>query len=126
MMVLASGILSFSAVVIGIINARLQKAKTAASREKVISITFSIGATAFPLVGFILWFGFDAERAALWFFVFGTILVSIDYLWSNLPSTRGQTFILLLSWFATVSLFFLYWLGRIIGIIERIVDAIKR
>jgi hypothetical protein len=123
---LAGGVLSFSAVVIGIINAQLRKAKTAAARERVISNAFRLAMGGFPLAGLALSWGFGAEQAALWLFGLGTASVSINYLRKPAPASRAETLGLVGSCFVMTSLIMFYWLGRVLDLIGGLREIIKR
>jgi hypothetical protein len=123
---LAGGVLSFSAVVIGIINAQLRKAKTAAARERVISNAFGLAMAGFPLAGLALSWGFGAERAALCLFGLGTASVSINYLRKTAPASRAETLGLVGSWCAMTSLIMFYWFERVLGLIGGMIAVIQR
>jgi hypothetical protein len=120
------GALAFSAVVIGIINAKLQKAKTAAAKERVISRTFGIAGACSPMIGIILCWGFGIETALVWFFCLGTVFVSLGYLYTAGPPRRVETLVLVVSWCGAALMITLHLISLGLGFIERIFDVLRK
>ncbi|MGA3294269.1 MAG: hypothetical protein ABSE45_09855 [Candidatus Acidiferrales bacterium] len=112
--------------VITTLNASLRRAKTAEAKEKVISAAFGWAGAAFPLLGLLASWFFGAERAGLGFFVLGALIVSMDYLRKPAPATRWETFELLLILCVTFSLVDLFFLGKLLGMIEQIVGVLGK
>jgi hypothetical protein len=122
---LVGGVLSFSAVVIGIINAKLQKAKSAAAKERVISEAFGVASAGFPLLGIVLTWGLEQRTAGLCSWCLGTVFVSLGYLRTTAPPRRAETLVLVASWCATTSMLIFDLLRGQLALIDGIVKALR-
>jgi hypothetical protein len=120
------GALAFSAVVIGIINAKLQKAKTAAAKERVISRTFGIAGACCPIIGIVLYWGFGIETALVWFLCLSTVFVSLGYLYTAGAPRRAETLVLVVSWCGAALIITLHLISLGLGLIERIVGVLHK
>ena len=124
-MKLATAILSFLAVLIGItysIATKLSKE----DRQKAVSNVFRIATVVLPMAGAIAYLIFGTERLGLTLYVFTSVLVSVDYVRGTLPAGRVETLMLVLSWVATSFLLILYQLSRMLDVIGRLTDAVGR
>lgn len=124
-MKLATAILSFLAVLIGIaysIATKLSKE----DRQKAVSNVFRIATVALPMAGGIAYLIFGAERLGLTLYVFTSLLISVDYVRGTLPAGRAETLMLVLSWVATIFLLIIHQLSRMSDLIGRLIDVVGR
>lgn len=122
---LATAILSFLAVLVGIVYAIATKLRKE-DRQRAISIAFRIATPALSLTGAIAYSIFDAERLGLTLFFFSSVLLSVDYLRRTLPAERVETLMLVLTWVASSSLLIMHQLLRISNLIGRIIGVLER
>jgi uncharacterized membrane protein (UPF0136 family) len=122
---LAAAILSFLAVLIGIAYAVATKLRKE-DRQKAISIAFRVATIALSIVGVLAYLIFGAERLGLAFYVFASILISVDYVRGTVPAERVETLLLVLTWVATSSLLIMHQLLRISNLIGRIIGVLER
>ena len=123
MLTFVGGVLSFCAVVIGIINTKLKKARTTAAKERVISQVFGVASVGFPFMGIVLGWGFGITVALVLGFCLGTVFVSLGYLWTTAAIRRGETLLLVVSWCGAI-LMLIFDLLR--GMLESIDKLIAR
>ena len=125
-MTLAGGILTLSAVALNIVSAKLQKAKTAGARERVIAITIGTAALLFSLAGMITLLAIGRSLIVVGLFCMVGVLVSILYLrCSGLPS-RFETFILVVSICSVFFFVTLYFFDRILGLVEMLTALVAK
>jgi hypothetical protein len=122
---LATAILSFLAILVGIAYAIATKLRKE-DRQRAISTAFRIATPALTIAGAIVYSIFGAERLGLTFFVLASGLISVDYVRGTLPAERVETLMLVLTWVATSSLLIMHQLIRISNLIGRITGVLER
>lgn len=129
-MTLAGGVLTFSAVVLAIVNSQLQKAKTASSRERVVRTTLNVAGVLFALAGLItIIAGAGVNVVAICLFSISCIIASIDYLRHSETPSRLETFVLIFMicvvFFLINLYFFTHFFGRILDLMEKEINVLK-
>lgn len=130
-MTLVGGVLTFSAVVLGIVNSQLQKAKTASAREKVVRTVLSVASVLFALASLItIIAGAGVGVVAICLFSISCIIDSILYLRRSEAPNRIETFALIIKICAVLFLinlyFSSYFFGRILDLIEKEINLIEK
>lgn len=97
MMTLAGGALALIAAASTIVHARLQKARSAEARDKVITIAFGATMLFLTVSGLVFALGFDAPRPALWLWGFSTLVFVIEFSRRPGPFTRFEAAMLTIS-----------------------------
>jgi len=123
---LLAGALTFGAVVIQILNARLLRAKNVAEKQRVTLQIIDFISTALFVIGFVLFVILGAEQAGVSLFFLGSVAFSVEYVIAANPATRGQTLQLVLIWCGTIMMGNFYLLGRVLDLIDRLIDVSKR
>jgi len=121
MLTFVGGVLSFCAVVIGIVNTKLKKARTTAAKERVISEVFGVASAGFPFMGIVLCWGFGITTALVWCFCLGTVFVSLGYLRTTGATRRGETLVLVASWCGAIAMLIFDLLRGMLEIINKLI-----
>lgn len=87
--------------------------------------------TVLSIAGTIAIWVFNANRLGVALFVLMSILISVDYVRGAVPTKRGETLALVLSWSSSVLLMAMEMvtrifalLGHIVGLLDRLVNRI--
>ncbi len=121
---LAAAIMSLLAVLIGIAYAIATKSKK--DRPKAITTAFRIGTIGLVIAGALADNVFGAGRLGLVFYVFASVLISIDYVRGTGPAERVETLMVLFSWVATSSILMMHQLIRMADSIGQLIQIVKR
>jgi hypothetical protein len=94
---LLTGVLTFSAVIVTIVNNRLQKARKIEHKERIIENCFGVGKIALAVLGGVLMIGFSAIGPALFVFWVLAVLAIIAFLRPQLyPPSRSDIVVLIM------------------------------
>jgi peptidoglycan/LPS O-acetylase OafA/YrhL len=125
MLSFAGGILAFCASVIGVVNNRLQKAKTKEQKKKVIENTIVNLGFGLCIAGIIFLLPLDMTRTGFWLIAVGLALELYVYGKSPNPATRREVIVLSLLAFTAACAFSIYWFSRLIHVIERLTEVVE-
>jgi hypothetical protein len=113
---LATALLVFASTAWNIVNSKLNKARNAAARDRIIGTTLGWLSTGLYLLACVIGF-LGALDFSLLFIIAGFIVVVCDYFRRRYPPGRGEIFMLVLGAF-----FVLY--SILISLLFRVVDTL--
>ena len=125
-MTLTGGILTFGAVVLGIVNARYQKAKNIAAKERITSALFSLGQSGFAMIALVLLFVVNSYVPSVFCFALSTLIGTIDFVRRQNPATRWEIMLVVLAWCGTTALIGVAALLKTLGVMGQIITVLEK
>jgi hypothetical protein len=122
MMVLAGGILSFSAVAWSIINSKLQKARSAPAKDRIIGTTLGFVAFSLFASGGLVTAFVSVRLIGFFLSLAGFIVMAFGYVRSPGVTSKSETLTVIV---AAAGLVFMFVFALFAPIIERIVLVLQ-
>ena len=116
---LVGGALALVAAIIAAVAAMLPRESAVAAIEKIRAKAVSFFAAASAVAASAAVIIFDSPRFGLFFIFICASLTSVIYLRSKHPATRAETFVLVIQIALVLAFALLYWVARIVTVLER-------